>query len=122
MLKAIHTQEDWDAAHEKVQAVINKLKKMKLANVAKIVEEGTEETLGYYEFLSQHWRSICVNNPLEGIMEEVRRRTWVCRDIPGRALASMLVAARLRHIAGNAWEAKRYLNMDRLREMKRAVV
>ena len=30
----------------------------------------------------------------------------------------MLVAARLRHIAGTRWSTKRYLNMDLLREME----
>jgi hypothetical protein len=28
----------------------------------------------------------------------------------------MLVAARLRHVAGTNWGSKRYLDMDRLRE------
>lgn len=29
----------------------------------------------------------------------------------------MLVAARLRHIAGTKWGLRRYLNMDRLKEL-----
>jgi putative transposase len=29
----------------------------------------------------------------------------------------MLVAARLRHVAGTKWGAKRYMNMDKLREL-----
>ena len=33
--------------------------------------------------------------------------------------ALMLAAARLRHIAGTQWGLKRYMNMDRLKEMKR---
>jgi putative transposase len=32
--------------------------------------------------------------------------------------ALMLVAARLRHIAGTRWSNKRYLNMDLLKEME----
>ena len=32
--------------------------------------------------------------------------------------ALMLVAARLRHIAGTKWSSKRYLNMDLLREQQ----
>ena len=32
----------------------------------------------------------------------------------------MLVAARLRHIAGTRWGTKRYLDMDRLREQEQA--
>ena len=121
MLKAIHAQEDRDAARDKVQAVIKKLKKMKLANAAKIVEEGAEETLSYYEFPSQHWRSIRTNNPLERIMREVRRRTRVVGAFPDGQSALMLVAGRLRHIAGTKWGTRRYLNMDRLQEMEKAV-
>jgi hypothetical protein len=30
----------------------------------------------------------------------------------------MLVAARLRHIAGTRWSSKRYLDMDLLRELE----
>ena len=94
---------------------------MKLANAAKIVEEGAEETLSYYEFPSQHWRSIRTNNPLERIMREVRRRTRVVGAFPDGQSALMLVAARLRHIAGTKWGTRRYLNMDRLQEMEKAV-
>jgi transposase-like protein len=48
MLKAIHAQEDRDAASEKIAAVIIKLKNMKLGNAARIVEDGAIETLSYY--------------------------------------------------------------------------
>ena len=68
MLKAIHSQEDREAADEKVVAVVKKLKKMKLFNAAKIVEQGASETLSYYDFPSQHWRSLRTNNPLERLM------------------------------------------------------
>ena len=47
MLKAIHAQEDREAAEEKVDAVIKKLRKMKLSRAATIVEEGALETLSY---------------------------------------------------------------------------
>jgi transposase-like protein len=53
MLKAIHAQEDQDAADEKIASVVKKLKKMKLGNASKIVEEGAKETLSYYDFPSQ---------------------------------------------------------------------
>ncbi|OPZ08689.1 MAG: hypothetical protein BWZ08_00978 [candidate division BRC1 bacterium ADurb.BinA292] len=35
---------------------------------------------------------------------------------PDGRSALMLVAARLRHIAGTRWGTRRYMNMDRLRE------
>ena len=101
--------------------MVKKLKKMKLANAAKIVEQGAEETLSYYDFPSQHWRSLRTNNPLERLMREIRRRTRVVGAFPDGQSALMLVAARLRHIAGTKWGTRRYLNMNRLQEQAQAI-
>jgi transposase-like protein len=60
------------------------------------------------------------NNPLERIMKEIRRRTRVVGSFPDGRSALMLVAARLRHIAGTKWGVKRYMNMDLLRQQDRA--
>ena len=116
MLKAIHAQEDRQAAEEKVVAVTKKLKAMKLSNAAKIVEQGASETLSYYDFPSQHWRSLRTNNPLERLMREIRRRTRVVGAFPDGQSALMLIAARLRHVAGSKWGMRRYMNMERLKE------
>jgi transposase-like protein len=116
MLKAIHAQEDRQAAEEKIVAVTKKLKSMKLSNAARIVEEGAKETLSYYDFPSQHWRSLRTNNPLERLMREIRRRTRVVGAFPDGQSALMLVAARLRHVSATRWGTRQYLNMDRLTE------
>ena len=50
MLKAIHAQEDKEAAREKAKQVIEKLKVMKLGKAAKTVEAGFEETLTFMPF------------------------------------------------------------------------
>jgi len=121
MLKAIHAQEDREAADEKVAAVVNKLKKMKMSEAAKIVEQGATETLSYYGFPSQHWRSLRTNNPLERLMREIRRRTRVVGAFPDGKSALMLVAARLRYVAGTKWGTRRYMNMDRLKELERSI-
>jgi len=121
MLKAIHAQEDREAAEEKVAAVVKKLKKMKLAQAASLVESGATETLSYYGFPSQHWRSLRTNNPLERLMREIRRRTRVVGAFPDGQSALMLVAARLRHVAGTKWGTRRYMNMDRLKEFERSI-
>jgi putative transposase len=121
MLKAIHAQEDREAAEEKIMAVTRKLKALKLANAARMVEQGAAETLSYYEFPSQHWRSLRTNNPLERLMREIRRRTRVVGAFPDGQSALMLVAARLRHVAGTKWGIKRYMNMERLQELTRAI-
>ncbi len=119
MLKAIHASEDREAANEKARSVIKKLKKQKLPKAAKKVEDSITETLTYYDFPSEHWRRIRTNNPLERIMLEVRRRTRVVGAFPDGNSALMLVAARLRHIAGTRWGTRRYLNMNLLTEFKK---
>ena len=116
MLKAIHAQEDRNEALQKAQNVLKKLEQMKLARAASIVREGIEETLAYYYFPTEHWRQIRTNNPLERLMREIRRRTRVVGAFPDGQSALMLVAARLRHIAGTKWGTKRYMKMERLFE------
>lgn len=118
MLKAIHASEDRPAAAEKAEAVIKKLKAQKLPQAAKKVKESIHETLTYYDFPSAHWLRIRTNNPLERILREVRRRTRVVGAFPDGNSALMLVAARLRHIAGTRWGTMRYLNMNLLSEIQ----
>lgn len=119
MLKAIHAQEDRKEALKKAAQVVKKLEAMKLKGAAEIVREGIEETLSYYGFPREHWRRIRTNNPLERIMREIRRRTRVVGSFPDGNSALMLVAARLRHIAGTKWGMRKYLKMDRLEEEAR---
>jgi transposase-like protein len=118
MLKAIHAQEDREAACKKASDVVKKLQGLRLGKAADAVQEGVEETLSYMRFPAEHWRQIRTNNPLERIMREIRRRTRVVGAFPDGQSALMLVAARLRHIAGTRWGTRRYLDMDRLREQE----
>jgi len=117
MLKAIHAQEDAQSAKEKARQVAIKLREMRLARAAEIVEAGIDETLSYYSMPSEHWRSLRTNNPLERLMREIRRRTRVVGAFPDGKSALMLVAARLRHVAATKWGTKRYLQMNRLAEV-----
>jgi putative transposase len=117
MLKAVHAQEDAQAAREKAAQVVEKLKAMKLARAAEIVAIGVGETLSYYAMPSEHWRSIKTNNPRERLMREIRRRTRVVGAFPDGKSALMLVAARLRYVAATRWGTKRYLQMNRLAEV-----
>jgi len=118
MLKAIHAQEDLEAAQEKAKAVAAKLETMKLRTAAEKVRKGIDETLTYYAFPDKHHRQIRTNNPLERIMREIRRRSRVVGCFPDGQSALMLAAARLRYIAGTKWGTRRYMNMRRLREFK----
>jgi len=118
MLKAIHAQEDAQAAKEKARQVVAKLREMRLGKAAEIVEAGVDETLSYYSFPPEHWRCIRTNNPLERLNREIRRRTRVVGAFPDGRSALMLVAARLRHVAATRWGTKRYLQMNRLAEVR----
>ena len=114
MLKAIHAQEDRQAASAKAKEVVARLRAMKLKTAADLVEQSVAETLSYYAYPSTHWRQIRTNNPLERIIREIRRRTRVVGAFPDGNSALMLVAARLRHIASTKWGKRRYLVMEKL--------
>src|SRR5262249_23908730 len=116
MLKAIHAQEDQEAARAKAQAVAAKLEGLRLPKAAALVREGIAETLAYMAFPREHWRSLRTNNPLERVMRELRRRTRVVGSFPDGESALMLVAARLRHVAAGRWGARKDLGMSRLYE------
>lgn len=114
MLKAIHAQENHEAAAQKAKAVADRLKELKLSRAAEIVENGVDETLAYMYFPSQHWLRIRTNNTIERVNREIKRRTRAIGAFPDGQSALMLVCARLRHVAGSAWGSKRYLNMQHL--------
>ena len=114
MLKAIHAQENRNAAQTKASQIIATLKEMKLRTAAELLEQKVSETLTYYAYPCNHWRQLRTNNPLERIIREIRRRTRVVGAFPDGHSALMLVAARLRHIASTKWGKRRYLAMDAL--------
>jgi len=114
MLKAIHAQEDRPAAEKKAQEVVAKLEGLRLSKAAGIVAAGVAETLTYMALPREHWTRIRTNNVLERLMREIRRRTRVVGNFPDGQAAVMLVAARLRHVAGTRWGTRRYLDMERL--------
>lgn len=111
MLKAIHAQENREAALEKAKAVAQKLREMKLKEAAKKVEDSIEETLTYMSFPYAHWLKIRTNNVIERLNREIRRRTRVVGTFPDGNSALMLVCARLRHVSGTQWGTRQYMSM-----------
>ncbi len=105
MLKAIHAQENRDAADRKARAIVDDLRAAKMHTAADLVERNVHETLTYYAFPDIHWQKIRTNNPLERIMREIRRRTRVVGAFPDGQSCLNLAAARLRYIAGTAWSS-----------------
>ena len=116
MLKAIHAQEDQEAAKQKAALVAEKLRKLKLDKVAEFVENSVEETLSYMYFPYEHWGRLRTNNALELIMKEIRRRTRVIGAFPDGYSALMLVGARLRHISSTKWGTRQYMDTGKLYE------
>lgn len=117
MLKAIHAQENREAAESKAKDVVEKLKTMKLRAGAELVEKSIHETLSYYSYPPQHWLKLKTNNPMERLLKEARRRTKVVGAFPDGHSALMLVAARLRHVSATTWGTRKYMNMQLLKEM-----
>ena len=73
---------------------------MKGSHGPKIQASRKEISTELYRLPREHWTRIRTNNVLERIMREIRRRTRVVGNFPDGQSAVMLVAARLRHIAG----------------------
>ena len=119
LLKAVHAQEDREAALAKAAQVVAKLEGMRLGQAAGVVRAGVAESLAYMSFPREHWTRIRTNNPLERLNLEIKRRTRVVGTFPDGESALMLVAARLRYVAGTKWGTRRYLSMDKLRSAER---
>jgi len=122
MLKAIHAQENREAAESKAQDVIEKLRAMKLKAAADLVEKSIHETFAYFAYPPQHWLKIKTNNPMERLLKEARRRTKVVGAFPDGNSALMLVAARLRHVSSTTWGTRKYMNMKLLNEMDQEAI
>lgn len=116
MLKAIHAQEDKEAALKKIGDVTEKLQDMKLYEAARKVEATAFETLTYMDFPREHWRRIRTNNAIERLNREIKRRTKSVGAFPDGQSALMLVCARLRYMEQSDWGQKTYLNMQHLED------
>jgi len=71
MLKAIHAAEDVQAAREKAEAVVAKLREQRLTKAAELIEACVHETLAYYSFPEEHWRRIRANVATDARYERV---------------------------------------------------
>ena len=95
MLKAIHAQENKNAARIKAQAVVKQFREMKFTAAAKKIETGIDETLTYMDYPAQHWNKIRTTNLIERVNREIKRRTRAIGAFPDGQSALMLVCARL---------------------------
>ena len=88
MLKAIHAQENREAADRKARAIVDDLRAARMNTAADLVEQSVYETLTYYAFPDIHWQKIRTNNPLERIMKEIRPRPVLLERSPTASHAS----------------------------------
>ena len=84
------------------------------------VEETIEETFTFYRLPRQHHKHMKSTNMLERFNEEIKRRTHVVRIFPNEGSCLRLVRALAVETHENWLEANRYLNMNDLKEMKKA--
>ncbi len=83
-------------------------------------EETIEETLTFYKLPRRHHKHLKSTNMLERFNEEIRRRTYVVRIFPNADSCCRLIRALAVETHENWLEAHRYINMDDLREHKKA--
>jgi transposase-like protein len=85
-------------------------------------EEAIGKTLTFYLLPRQHHKHLKSTNLLERLNEEIKRRTRVVRIFPNPASCLRLVRA-LCAETHEAWlEDKRYINMELLKEQKKAAM
>lgn len=84
------------------------------------VEETIEETWTYYRLPLQHHKHLKSTNMLERLNQELKRRTHVVRIFPHAPSCLRLVRALAVETHEGWLEAPRYLNMEHLREHKKA--
>jgi putative transposase len=92
----------------------------KYARLCAWVEENIEETLTYYRLPLAHHKHMKSTNMLERLNQEIKRRTHVVRIFPDAASCLRLVRALAVEAHENWLEAIRYLNMEHLKEHKKA--
>jgi len=85
-------------------------------------EEAIGQTLTFYRLPRQHHKHLKSTNLLERLNEEIKRRTRVVRIFPNEASCLRLVRALCAETHETWLEDNRYINMDLLREQKKAAM
>ena len=85
-------------------------------------EQAIGETLTFYRLPRQHHKHLKSTNLLERVNEEIKRRTRVVRIFPNPESCLRLVRALCAEIHETWLEDNRYINMDLLKEQKKAAM
>jgi transposase-like protein len=116
LLKAIHAQEDLEAAQRKAGEVVARLHKHEARQGGRAGADGRARDPGVLRVP----RGALAAHPNQQSARADHARDPPPhphgRRLPGSNSAVNLAAARLRHIAGTRWSTKRYLNMQLLKQ------
>ena len=85
-------------------------------------EAQIEETFTFYRLPREHHKHLKSTNMLERLNQELKRRTHVIRIFPNEASCLRLIRALAVEIHEDWIEAHRYLNMEMLREQRKALL
>ena len=85
-------------------------------------EEAIGETLTFYLLPRQHHKHLKSTNLLERLNEEIKRRTRVVRIFPNPASCLRLIRALCAETHETWLEDNRYINMELLKEQKKAAM
>jgi putative transposase len=118
-LKWLYDRRDLAEAHRDLQGWLTRWGG-KYGKLCRWVEENIEETFTFYRLPREHHKHLKSTNMLERLNEEIKRRTHVVRIFPNEAACLRLVRALTQEIHEDWIEDNRYLNMDLLKEHKKA--
>ena len=118
-LKWLYDRRDLGEAHRDLQGWLTRWGQ-KYGKLCQWVEENIEETFTFYRLPREHHKHLKSTNMLERLNEEIKRRTHVVRIFPNEAACLRLVRALAQEIHEDWIEDHRYLNMDLLKEHKKA--
>lgn len=119
-LKWLYDRRDLAEAHRDLQGWLLRWQD-KYAKLCAWVEENIEETFTFYHLPREHHKHMKSTNMLERINEEIKRRNHVVRIFPNEPACLRLARALAQETHEDWIEDNRYLNMELLKEHKKAL-
>jgi len=117
VIRSVFSQTDRESVEAQYNKIIDSLAKP-FPQVAAMLEEAQEEVLAFRHFPQGHWKQIWSNNPLERLNKEIRRRTNVVGIFPNRDALIRLIGALLAEQNDEWHEARRYLTIGSLAQLR----